>query len=46
MIGDKKKHENVFKRETSHPIKDCITHGKPGVDYNESWFQSIIGKTM
>lgn len=44
--GDKKRDKNVFKRETSHPIKQCITRGQLGVDYIESWFQSIVIQAM
>jgi hypothetical protein len=29
VVGDKKKDENIFKWETSHPTKDCNTHEKP-----------------
>jgi hypothetical protein len=46
VVGDKKKDENIFKWETSHPTKDCNTHEQPGVDFIESWFQSIVSQAM
>jgi hypothetical protein len=46
VTGDKEKYECILRLESLHPIKDNNILEQPRDDFNESWFQSIIGKPM
>jgi len=46
VVGDNTKYENLFKWKNSHPTKDWNNHEQPGIDFIESWFQSIVIQAM